>query len=54
MELDKVKKELDNIGQLAVDAQYKIDIEKYDIGVELESIEQWVKSVRRRMNKINK
>ncbi len=49
--LDKILKEIDNIEQLAADMRYKVNNDNLDIDVELESVNNWVKSIKRRLQK---
>lgn len=47
--LDKILKEIDNIEQLSADMRYKVNNNNLDLEVELVSIEEWVKSLKRRL-----
>lgn len=49
--LDNILKEIDNIEQLAADMRYKVNNDNLDIDVELESVNNWVKSIKRRLQK---
>ena len=53
--LDKLLKEIDNIEQLASDMRYKVNNDRLDLEVEIESIREWLKSIERRLKKeVNK
>lgn len=53
--LDKLLKEIDNIEQLASDMRYKVNNNRLDLDIELVSINEWVKSIKRRLKKeVNK
>lgn len=47
--LEKILKEIDNIEQLSADMRYKVNNNNLDLEVELVSIEEWVKSLKRRL-----
>ena len=47
--LEKILKEIDNIEQLSADMRYKVNNNNLDLEVELVSIEDWVKSLKRRL-----
>ena len=49
--LEKILKEIDNIEQLGADMRYKVNNNNLDLEVELESINNWVKSLKRRIKK---
>jgi len=49
--MEKILKEIDNIEQLGADMRYKINNDNLDLEVELESINEWVKSLKRRIKK---
>ena len=49
--LEKILKEIDNIEQLGADMRYKVNNNNLDLEVELESISNWVKSLKRRIKK---
>ena len=49
--MDKILKEIDNIEQLGADMRYKVNNDDLDLEVELESINEWVKSLKRRIKK---
>lgn len=49
--LEKILKEIDNIEQLSADMRYKVNNNNLDLEVELVSIEEWVKSLKRRLKK---
>lgn len=49
--LEKILKEIDNIEQLGADMRYKVNNDNLDLEVELESISNWVKSLKRRIKK---
>jgi hypothetical protein len=48
---EKIRNEIDNIGQLAADMRFKVDCDNLDIYTELSSVENWVASIRRRLRK---
>ena len=49
--IDNILKEIDNIEQLAADMRYKVNNDNLAIYVELESVNNWVKSIKRRLQK---
>lgn len=49
--IEKILKEIDNIEQLGADMRYKVNNDNLDLEVELESINEWVKSLKRRIKK---
>ena len=49
--IEKILKEIDNIEQLGADMRYKVNNDDLDLEVELESINEWVKSLKRRIKK---
>lgn len=49
--MEKILKEIDNIEQLGADMRYKINNGNLDLEIELESINEWVKSLKRRIKK---
>ena len=49
--MEKILKEIDNIEQLGADMRYKVNNDNLDLQVELESINEWVKSLKRRIKK---
>ena len=49
--MEKILKEIDNIEQLGADMRYKVNNNDLDLEVELESINEWVKSLKRRIKK---
>ena len=49
--LDNILKEIDNIEQLAADMRCKVNNDNLAIYVELESVNNWVKSIKRRLQK---
>ena len=49
--MEKILKEIDNIEQLGADMRYKVNNNNLDLEVELESINEWVKSLKRRIKK---
>lgn len=49
--LEKILKEIDNIEQLGADMRYKVNNGNLDLEIELESISNWVKSLKRRIKK---
>ena len=49
--IEKILKEIDNIEQLGADMRYKINNGNLDLEIELESINEWVKSLKRRIKK---
>lgn len=52
--MDKILKEIDNIEQLGADLRYKVNNNNLDLEIELKSIEEWIKSIRRRLKKEQK
>ena len=49
--IENILKEIDNIEQLGADMRYKVNNDDLDLEVELESINEWVKSLKRRIKK---
>lgn len=49
--MEKILKEIDNIEQLGADMRYKVNNNDLNLEVELESINEWVKSLKRRIKK---
>lgn len=49
--MEKILKEIDNIEQLGADMRYKVNNNDLDLEVELESINEWVKSLKRKIKK---
>ena len=49
--MEKILKEIGNIEQLGADMRYKVNNDNLDLQVELESINEWVKSLKRRIKK---
>ena len=49
--LEKLLKEIDNVGQLGADMRYKVNNDNLDLQVEIESIREWLKSIERRIKK---
>lgn len=49
--IDKLLKEIDNIEQLGADMRYKVNNNNLDLEIELSSIEEWVKSIKRILEK---
>lgn len=49
--MEKILKEIGNIEQLGADMRYKVNNDNLDLEVELESINEWVKSLKRRIKK---
>lgn len=49
--MEKILKEIDNIEQLGADMRYKVNNDNLDLEVKLESINEWVKSLKRRIKK---
>lgn len=49
--LEKLLKEIDNVGQLSADMRYKINNDNLDLQVEIESIREWLKSIERHIKK---
>lgn len=49
--MEKILKEIDNIEQLGADMRYKVNNDNLDLEVELESINEWVKSLKRKIKK---
>ena len=49
--LEKLLKEIDNIGQLGADMRYKANNDNLDLQVEIESIRVLLKSIERRIKK---
>lgn len=47
----KIQDKIDNIEQLASDMRFKVNCNNYDLDVQLESIENWVKSIRKELKK---
>lgn len=49
--LEKLLKEIDNVGQLSADMRYKVNNDNLDLQVEIESIREWLKSIERHIKK---
>ena len=49
--LEKLLKEIDNVGQLGADMRYKANNDNLDLQVEIESIRALLKSIERRIKK---
>ena len=49
--LEKLLKEIDNVGQLSADMRYKVNNDNLDLQVEIESIREWLKSIERHTKK---
>lgn len=49
--MEKILKEINNIEQLGADMRYKVNNGNLDLEIELESINEWVKSLKRRIKK---
>lgn len=49
--LEKLLKEIDNVGQLSADIRYKVNNDNLDLQVEIESIREWLKSIERHIKK---
>lgn len=49
--IEKILEEINNIEQLGADMRYKVNNDNLDLEVELESINEWVKSLKRRIKK---
>lgn len=47
--LEKLLKEIDNVGQLGADMRYKANNDNLDLQVEIESIKTLLKSIERRI-----
>ena len=47
--LEKLLKEIDNVGQLGADMRYKANNDNLDLQVEIESIRALLKSIERRI-----
>ena len=52
--IKKLLNEIDNIEQLAADMRYKVDNDNLDLDIELESINNWVKSIKRILKRLQK
>lgn len=49
--IEKILEEIDNIERLSADMRYKINNDNLDLEVQLTSIVEWVKSIKKRINK---
>ena len=49
--IEKILEEIDNIERLSADMRYKINNDNLDLEVQLTSVIEWVKSIKRRINK---
>ena len=49
--LEKLLKEIDNVGQLSADMRYKVNNDNLDLQVEIESIRECLKSIERHTKK---
>lgn len=49
--LEKLLKEIDNVGQLSADMRYEVNNDNLDLQVERESIREWLKSIERHTKK---
>lgn len=45
--LEKLLKEIDNVGQLSADMRYKVNNDNLDLQVERENIREWLKNIER-------
>lgn len=45
--LEKLLKEIDNVGQLSADMRYEVNNDNLDLQVERESIREWLKNIER-------
>lgn len=52
--LEKLLKEIDNVGQLSADMRYEVNNDNLDLQVERESIREWLKSIERHTKKKEK
>ena len=50
-DLEKLLKEIDNVGQLSADMRYEVNNDNLDLQVEIESIREWLKSIERHTKK---
>lgn len=46
-DLEKLLKEIDNVGQLSADMRYKVNNDNLDLQVERENIREWLKNIER-------
>lgn len=49
--MEKILEEINNIEQLGADMRYKVNNGNLDLEVEFESINEWIKSLKRRIKK---
>lgn len=49
--LEKLLKEIDNVGQLSADMRYKVNNDNLDLQVEIESIRELLKNIERHTKK---
>ena len=49
--LEKLLKEIDNVGQLSADMRYKVNNDNLDLQVEIESIRELLKNIKRHTKK---
>ena len=52
--LEKLLKEIDNVGQLSADMRYKVNNDNLDLQVEIESIRELLKNIERHTKKKRK
>ena len=52
--LEKLLKEIDNVGQLSADMRYKVNNDNLDLQVEIESIRELLKNIERHTKKREK
>lgn len=50
-DLEKLLKEIDNVGQLSADMRYKVNNDNLDLQVEIESIRELLKNIERHTKK---
>lgn len=47
-------KYIDNIEQLGADMRFKVNNDRYDLEIEIESIKEWLKDIERIIKKLDK
>lgn len=50
---EKILEEINYIEQLGADLRFKVNNDNLDLEPQLESIENWIKSIRRRLKRVN-
>lgn len=51
-DLEKLLKQINNVEQLGADMRYKVNTDNLDLQIEIESIKEWLKSIKRTIKKL--